>query len=62
MAAHLRVAGRLGELRTASQGHFRLNLTAGTYDLTVTALGYAPKTLHDLRIAGGDTVTVTVRA
>ncbi len=58
--AQIEVSGHAGELRTNRQGQFRMTLPAGAYDLTVRALGFAPRQLSDLPVVAGDTNSVTV--
>jgi outer membrane receptor protein involved in Fe transport len=60
MGAHVLVSGLPGEVRTDARGRFRVRLESGTYDLTVRALGYAPRELPDLAVTGGDTSIVSV--
>jgi N-acetylneuraminic acid mutarotase len=43
--------------RTDATGHYVLALPAGTHDVTATAFGYATRTLKDVPIADGASVT-----
>ena len=58
--ASVRVAGRVGEVRTDQQGRFRLTLPAGTYDLEVRAMGYAPQRVAGVRVSTADSSAVAV--
>jgi hypothetical protein len=53
-SAAVQVVGRLGEVRTDAEGHFRLSLAPGTYEITVKALGYTPSTLYRVRVVDGE--------
>ena len=52
--------GTLLHARTGERGQFRLAVPAGTYTLTVLALGYSPDSLAGLTVADGETRDVTV--
>ncbi|WP_103887177.1 Kelch repeat-containing protein [Actinacidiphila yanglinensis] len=43
--------------RTDASGHYSLALPAGSHDVTATAFGYATRTLKDVAIADGASVT-----
>ena len=60
VGAHVVVSGLPGEARTDSRGRFRLRLDAGTYELAVRSLGYAPRELPNLQVTTGDTSRVMV--
>jgi subtilisin family serine protease len=45
--------GNPGQTKTGPQGRYRLALTAGIYDLTASAFGYAPETRWSVSISPG---------
>lgn len=53
--------GTLLQARTTERGRFRLSgVPAGTYTLTVLAIGYSPDPIADVTVADGETRDVTV--
>jgi hypothetical protein len=58
--ALVRIAGRLGELRSDARGRFSLTLSPGVYDLVVLAVGYSPQRLRDVRIENGGATSVAI--
>ncbi|MFF0790455.1 carboxypeptidase-like regulatory domain-containing protein [Streptomyces spiralis] len=45
---------------TDAKGHYSLTVTPGTYDLTVSAFGYADKTVSGVVMGDGGSVTESV--
>jgi hypothetical protein len=55
------VVGALGRGTTTNvEGAYALGLPAGTYDLTVSFIGFAPKTVMGVRVESGRTTTLDV--
>ena len=60
VTAHDTGAGTDASATTDASGHYALNLSVGTYDLTVAAYGYASATVSGVTVADGATVTENV--
>jgi len=58
--ARITVSGRLGELRTDSEGRFAFTLAPGAYAVGVRALGYAPRQLDSVIVSPGDTTSLAI--
>lgn len=52
--ASVQLEQRIGEVRTDSDGRFQLGLSAGSYNVSVRALGYLPRTRFGVRVVNGE--------